>query len=73
MNRLRTWLLGMIGLLALTSCGLFKPERPYHQGDRRDPLVLDQQHPERRSGAEKKECAVIDYLFPWRLARCERE
>ena len=66
MKLLRLWLLGVIGLLGLTSCGLFGPEKPYNQGDRRDPLVLDGQHPEKER-ADKHGHKPMDYLLPWRL------
>ena len=69
MNLLRTWLLGLIGLLLLTSCGLFGPKKPYNQVDTHDPLVLDREYPERRRPAAADSPKPIDYLLPWRLAR----
>ena len=67
MKRLRTWLSGLIGLLVFSSCGLFGPEKPYNQGDRRDPLILDQPHPEKPPANSSESPSFIDYLFPWRL------
>ena len=68
MNLLRTWLMGVIGLLALTSCGLFGPEKPYNQGEQLDPLVLDRDYPEQRRSSDADSPKPIDYLLPWRLA-----
>ncbi len=69
MKALRTWLLGMMGLLVFTSCSLFGPEKPYNQGDRQDhpPLELDQPHPEKRRAGDSEGHTVIDYMLPWRL------
>ncbi len=70
MNLLRTCSLGVIGLLVLSSCGLFGPDKPYVQGDdQRDPLVLDRNHPEAQPDDERDSPKAIDYLLPWRLAR----
>lgn len=69
MKLIRTWLLGLIGLFVLTSCGLFGPPEPYDQGDRYDPLVLDRPHPEKRRVAKDGGNRPLDYLFPWRLLR----
>jgi hypothetical protein len=69
MKLFRTWFLGVLGLLILTSCGLFGPRKPYHQGDRPEPLVLDQQHPERRTPKHSEGHKPIDYVLPWRLVR----
>ena len=67
MKLIRTWLLCSIGLLVLASCGLFRPQQPYDQGDRNDPIVLDQPHPEKRRADKEDGHKPIDYLLPWRL------
>ena len=70
MNLLRTCSLGVIGLLVLSSCGLFGPDKPYVQGDdERDPLVLDRNHPEAQPDVERDPRTPIAYLVPGRLAR----
>ena len=72
MKPLRTGIFGLIGLLVLSSCSLFGPAKPYDQGDRNDPLVLDKEHPDKRRIAKGEACKPIDYLLPWRLVHCER-
>lgn len=72
MKALRTTLLGVIGLFVFCSCGLFGPSKPYNQGDRHDPIQLDQPHPEKEPPKKLSACRPIDYLLPWRLRHCKR-
>ena len=71
MNLLSPSLLGLFGLLVLTSCRLFEPETPYNQGGRSEPLVLDRPLPETRRAARAADPKPVDYLLPWRLVRGE--
>ena len=70
MNLLRACVLGAIGSLVLSSCGLFGPAKPYRQGDDQDePLYLDRDYPEAQPEEKSASHKPIDYLLPWRLAR----
>ena len=72
MRLLGTCLFGLAVLIMFSSCGLFRPAKPYEQGNRNDPLVLDSQHPEKHPETKKEPCKPVDYLLPWRLKSCER-